>query len=251
MRHLFVASCLGLLTLGSAVDPELSYSKLTDDGEQAVVLLPNFQKAEIAVAPAMRADTQANTAALLVSTGYADQYEIPDPVSERVPAYLRLLKPIVKPIIARSRAEIRDWLVKTRNLPAETQDYVATITGRPVENWTLAAAGSPAVKLQRHAPCQETAGLLAWDGPEHIPLPPMRGDKMRKAPMEPAPALRGTAMAVLSAHVKIARHGTQMAAVTDPVKLKVSAKGGVKQDTKHAIAHAAATTAIRADFKAR
>ena len=346
MRHLFVASCLGLLTLGSAVDPELSYSKLTDDGEQAVVLLPNFQKAEIAVAPAMRADKQANTAALLVSTGYADQYEIPDPVSERVPAYLRLLKPIVKPIIARSRAEIcdsltdaaqsnnlplpffirllyqesgfrpgtvspagaegiaqfmretaadvgldnpydpvqaiaasarllrdlaqkfgnlglaaaaynagpkriRDWLVKTRNLPAETQDYVTTITGRPVENWTLAAAGSPAVKLQRHAPCQETAGLLAWDGPEHIPLPPMRGDKTRKAPMEPTPALRGTAMAVLSAHVKIARHGTQMAAVTDPVTLKVSAKGGVKQDTKHAIAHAAATTAIRADFKAR
>jgi hypothetical protein len=31
----------------------------------------------------------------------------------------------------------------------------------------------------------------------------------------------------------------------------VSAKGGVKQDTKHAITHAAATTAIRADFKAR
>ena len=346
MRHLFVASCLGLLTLGSAVDPDLSYSKLTDDGEQAVVLLPNFQKAEIAVAPAMRADTQANTAALLVSTGYADQYEIPDPVSERVPAYLRLLKPIVKPIIARSRAEIcdsltdaaqsnnlplpflirllyqesgfrpgtvspagaegiaqfmretaaevgldnpydpvqaiaasarllrdlaqkfgnlglaaaaynagpkriRDWLVKTGNLPAETQDYVSTITGRPVENWTLAAAGSPAVKLQRHAPCQETAGLLAWDGPEHIPLPPMRGDKMRKALMEPAPALRGTAMAVLSAHVKIARHRTQMAAVTDITTLKVSANGGVKQDTKHAMTHAAATTAIRADFKAR
>jgi Predicted soluble lytic transglycosylase fused to an ABC-type amino acid-binding protein len=288
MRHLFVASCLGLLTLGSAVDPELSYSKLTDDGEQAVVLLPNFQKAEIAVAPAMRADTQANTAALLVSTGYADQYEIPDPVAERVPAYLRPLKPIVKPIIARSRAEIcdsltdaaqsnnlplpffirllyqesgfrpgtvspagaegiaqfmretaadvgldnpydpvqaiaasarllrdlaqkfgnlglaaaaynagpkriRDWLVKTGNLPAETQDYVTTITGRPVENWTLAAAGSPAVKLQRHAPCQETAGLLAWDGPEHIPLPPMRGDKSAKrrwSPRRPCAAPR-------------------------------------------------------------
>jgi hypothetical protein len=72
---------------------------------------------------------------------------------------------------------------------------------------------------------------------------------MRKALMEPAPALRGTAMAVLSAHVKIARHRTQMAAVTDIATLKVSANGGVKQDTKHAITHA--TTAIRADFKAR
>ena len=338
MRRLFVASCLALLTLGSAVDPELSYSKLPDDGEQAVVLLPEFPKAEIAVAPAVRADTQASTAALLVSTGYADQYEIPDPVAERVPAYLRPLKPIVKPIIARSRAEIcdsltdaaqsnnlplpffirllyqesafrpgtvspagaegiaqfmretaadvgldnpydpvqaiaasarllrdlaqkfgnlglaaaaynagpkriRDWLVKKGNLPAETQNYVKTITGRPAENWTLAAAGSPAVKLQRHAPCQETAGLLAWDGPEHIPLPPVRGDKTRKVPQDPAPALRGTAMAALSAqgtaHVKIARHGAQMAAVTDTATLKVSAEGGVKQDTKHAITHAA------------
>ena len=32
--------------------------------------------------------------------------------------------------------------------------------------------------------------------------------------------------------------------------MKVSANGGVKQDTKHAITHAA-TTAIKADFKAR
>src|SRR5450756_925293 len=266
MRHLFVASCLGLLTLGSAVDPELSYSKLTDDGEQAVVLLPNFHKAEIAVAPAMRADTQANTAALLVSTGYADQYEIPDPVAERVPAYLRPLKPIVKPIIARSRAEIcdsltdaaqsnnlplpffirllyqesgfrpgtvspagaegiaqfmretaadvgldnpydpvqaiaasarllrdlfqkfgnlglaaaaynagpkriEDWLANRGKLPQETQDYVKTITGWQAETWTAAQAGSPAVKHPRPAPCQEAAGLLAWNGPEEIPLP--------------------------------------------------------------------------------
>ena len=342
MRHLFVASCLGLLAWGSAVGPELSSSKLSDDGEQAVVPLPKFSKAEIAVAPPVRADTQANAAALLVSTGYADQYEIPDPVAGRVPAYLPPLKPIVKPIIARSRAEIcdsltdaaqsndlplpffirllyqesgfrpgtvspagaegvaqfmretaadvgldnpydpvqaiaasarllrdlaqkfgnlglaaaaynagpkriRDWLVKKGNLPAETQHYVKTITGRPAENWTLAAAGSPAIKLQRHAPCQETAGLLAWDGPEHIPLPPVRGDKTRQAPQEPALALRGTAMAALSAHMKIARHGTKMTAPIDTAELKASVKGGVKQDTKretkHAITHAAAQLA--------
>jgi hypothetical protein len=30
------------------------------------------------------------------------------------------------------------------------------------------------VKLQRRAPCQEAAGLLAWDGPDRIPLPPTR-----------------------------------------------------------------------------
>ena len=112
--------CSGLLAWGSAVGPELSYSKLPDDGEQAVVLLPEFPKAEIAVAPAVRVDTRASTAALLASTGYADQYEIPDPVAERVPAYLRPLKPIVKPIIARSRAEICDSLTdaaQSYNLP--------------------------------------------------------------------------------------------------------------------------------------
>jgi len=338
MRRLFVASCLALLTWGNAVGPEPTYSKLPDDGEQAVVPLPKFPKAEIAVAPAVRADTQANTTALLVSTGYADQYEIPDPVAERVPAVPPQLKPIVKPIIPRSLAEIcdsltdaahsnnlplpffirllyqesgfrpgtvspagaegiaqfmretaadvgldnpydpvqaitasaqllrdlaqkfgnlglaaaaynagpkriRDWLVKKGNLPAETQNYVKTIPGRPAENWTLAAAGSPAVKLQRHAPCQETAGLLAWDGPEHIPLPPVRGDKTRKTPQEPAQDLHGTAMAALSAQgtvqVKIARHGSKMTAPIETAELKVSAKGGVKQGTKHAIAHAA------------
>jgi hypothetical protein len=28
------------------------------------------------------------------------------------------------------------------------------------------------VKLPRDAPCQEAAGLLAWNGPDQIPLPP-------------------------------------------------------------------------------
>ena len=69
---------------------------------------------------------------------------------------------------------IQDWLAKKGKLPQETQGYVKTITGRPAENWTLVEAGSPAVKLQRHAPCQEAAGLLAWDGPDRIPLPPTR-----------------------------------------------------------------------------
>jgi hypothetical protein len=41
-------------------------------------------------------------------------------------------------------------------------------------------------------------------------------------------------------HVKIARHGAQMAAAADTAALNVSAEGGVKQDTKHAIPHAAA-----------
>jgi hypothetical protein len=42
-----------------------------------------------------------------------------------------------------------------------------------VETWTFVQAGSPAVKLPRPAPCQEIAGLLAWNGPDQIPLPPL------------------------------------------------------------------------------
>jgi hypothetical protein len=69
---------------------------------------------------------------------------------------------------------IQDWLAKKGVLPQETQGYVKTITGRPVENWKATEVGSPEMRLPRHAPCQEKAGLMAWDGPEHIPMPPTR-----------------------------------------------------------------------------
>lgn len=66
---------------------------------------------------------------------------------------------------------VDDWRAKKGPLPQETQDYVKTITGFPVESWTVSFAGGPAVKLQQGAPCQEAAGLLAWDGPDEIPMP--------------------------------------------------------------------------------
>jgi hypothetical protein len=69
---------------------------------------------------------------------------------------------------------IQDWLAKKGKLPQETQGYVRSITGRAAERWTAAQAGSPAVKIPRRAPCQDAAGLLAWDGPERIPMPPTR-----------------------------------------------------------------------------
>jgi Transglycosylase SLT domain len=67
---------------------------------------------------------------------------------------------------------IEDWLANKGQLPQETQDYVKSITSWPAETWTIAQAGSPAVKLPQQAPCQELAGLLAWNGPDQIPLPP-------------------------------------------------------------------------------
>jgi hypothetical protein len=66
---------------------------------------------------------------------------------------------------------VDDWRAKKGPMPQETQDYVKMITGRPVEGWSAPQSGGPAVKLPRRAPCQEFAGLLAWDGPDQIPLP--------------------------------------------------------------------------------
>jgi hypothetical protein len=68
---------------------------------------------------------------------------------------------------------IQDWLANKGPLPQETQDYVRNITSWPAAIWTGAQqAGSPAVKLPQQAPCQELAGLLAWNGPDAIPMPP-------------------------------------------------------------------------------
>ena len=66
---------------------------------------------------------------------------------------------------------VDDWRAKKGPMPQETQDYVKVITGFPVETWTTPLAGGPAIKIQQGAPCQEAAGLLAWDGPDVIPMP--------------------------------------------------------------------------------
>jgi len=66
---------------------------------------------------------------------------------------------------------VDDWRAKKGPMPQETQDYVKIITGFPVEAWTMPLAGGPALKVPQGAPCQESAGLLAWDGPDEIPMP--------------------------------------------------------------------------------
>jgi hypothetical protein len=104
-----------------------------------------------------------------------------DPV-QAIPASARLLRDLYQKFGNLGLAaaaynagprRIADWLTNKGPLPPETQDYVKAITGWPVETWTFVQAGSPAVKLPRPAPCQEIAGLLAWNGPDQIPLPPL------------------------------------------------------------------------------
>ncbi|HEY4139842.1 MAG TPA: lytic transglycosylase domain-containing protein [Pseudolabrys sp.] len=110
-----------------------------------------------------------------------------DPL-QAIPASARLLRNLVSQFGNLGLAaaaynagpkRIQDWLGKKGKLPEETKGYVKTITGRPAEKWT-AAALLPGQRLPRHAPCQESAGLYAWTGPETIPLP-------ARSPLRPAP----------------------------------------------------------------
>jgi len=105
-----------------------------------------------------------------------------DPV-QAIPASARLLRDLYRKFGNLGLAaaaynagprRIEDWLARKSPLPQETQDYVNLITGAPAETWTVAQSGSPALKLPRGAPCQEAAGLLAWDGPDQIPMPPSK-----------------------------------------------------------------------------
>lgn len=311
MRHLFVpACCLGLLTGGGAVGPEISRAKLPDAAVQSVAR----GDADIAVVPLTTPDLQAQIAAARATSGYANQYEIPDPIAE--PVRLRPLKPLVKPIVPRSREEVcntltqaahsnnlpapffirllyqesgfrpgtispagaegvaqfmpetaadrglnnpfdpvesiaasasllRDlaqrfgnlglaaaaynagpgrisaWLAKKSKLPQETKDYVKIITGRPAEGWTAAERGSPAIKLPRHAPCQQAAGLLAWDGPDRIPLPV---PDARKAPRH------GNDMLIARAHAKDHKRVADSDAVKPGKDKNVAAEAVTKKD---------------------
>jgi hypothetical protein len=115
---------------------------------------------------------------------------------------------------------IENWLAKKGTLPQETIGYVQSITGRAAEKWIVAEAGSPAVKLPRRAPCQEAAGLLAWNGPEHIPLPRTRArDTMTATNAKIAHAAKRTATIAADRPVKAVAAAK---AVKPPVQLAAS-----------------------------
>ncbi|RDV04268.1 lytic transglycosylase domain-containing protein [Undibacter mobilis] len=104
-----------------------------------------------------------------------------DPV-QAIPASARLLGKLVRQFGNLGLAaaaynagpkRVADWLAAKgkSKLPDETQGYVKTITGKPVEHWSTASVRHPGQKLQEDAPCQQAAGLLAWNGPDELPLP--------------------------------------------------------------------------------
>jgi len=56
---------------------------------------------------------------------------------------------------------VSDWLSKGTLLPKETRDYVLTITGRPVEQWSPSNSESSALVPAKKMPCRDVAGFAA------------------------------------------------------------------------------------------
>ena len=115
---------------------------------------------------------------------------------------------------------VDEWRAKKGPMPQETQDYVKTITGFPVESWTMPLAGGPAVKVPQGAPCQEAAGLLAWDGPDEIPMPVA------------SPRVVEAKAAAAAAREAAKAKKTAKAADKKKQETKQETKQDVKQDTK-------------------
>ncbi|HWG28865.1 lytic transglycosylase domain-containing protein, partial [Actinospica sp.] len=137
---------------------------------------------------------------------------------------------------------IADWLTKKSKLPQETEGYVKTITGRAADSWKtkaqnsakFAGGGSPDMRLPRHAPCQEAAGLFAWNGPKQIPVPRASPRTLAKADIPNGHATKVAATNVVKIDIKTAttkianaehtRRVVQLAARTHPVRPVKDAK---------------------------
>jgi uncharacterized membrane protein YeaQ/YmgE (transglycosylase-associated protein family) len=117
---------------------------------------------------------------------------------------------------------VDEWRAKKGPMPQETQDYVKVITGFPVETWTTPLAGGPAIKIQQGAPCQESAGLLAWDGPDEIPMP--------VASPRVVEAKAAAAAAVAAAREAAKAKKAAKAAATKKQETKQDSKQDTKQD---------------------
>ena len=127
---------------------------------------------------------------------------------------------------------IQDWLGSKGKgkLPDETQGYVKTITGHPVENWSEAAARHPGEKLPRRAPCQDSAGLLAWNGPDAVPMP-------QPSPLRAAPAETPIVAAAVRSDMRYAdRAEREAAAAKSAIKPAAIKPVAIKGDAKPAAA---------------
>jgi len=69
-------------------------------------------------------------------------------------------------------ARVANWLAGHGNLPAETRDYVLTITRHPVEDWTGAAAAETITgsAISSKQSCLQATAAIRRSEPRYVPL---------------------------------------------------------------------------------
>jgi hypothetical protein len=58
---------------------------------------------------------------------------------------------------------VQDWMARRRKLPAETRQYVHSITGRPAEQWASRGLKDTEARLPPHARCPDIPAMAAPD----------------------------------------------------------------------------------------
>jgi hypothetical protein len=116
-------------------------------------------------------------------------------------------------------ARVRAWLAGTRELPGETRNYVAAVTGFPADEWAEGGARKPAVKTSPN--CSELMARI------EAPSDPLHGDhqeapyshsgmvKQPASSQEPPPSSHGTSAQPDDAQLA---QGGRIEAQSDPLR---------------------------------
>jgi hypothetical protein len=106
---------------------------------------------------------------------------------------------------------VSDWLARRGRLPAETRNYVRSITGRPAEKWVRVAAKVQQVRLSPHAPCPALRVAVA-STPVRMRPPVVRG-RLRLAAAATARPVRIAASQHAKHAAPKARQAVRLAAI--------------------------------------
>ena len=80
---------------------------------------------------------------------------------------------------------VANWLAGRGGLPAETRDYVAIVTDRPVEDWAAAAKGEGNAASADAAPAEEASGTSCLQVTALLRRPGRRDSLVAEAPFAP------------------------------------------------------------------
>jgi hypothetical protein len=106
---------------------------------------------------------------------------------------------------------VSDWLARRGRLPAETRNYVRSITGRPAERWVRVAAKVDEARLPPHAKCPGLPVIVAR-APMKMKVAAVHPVRTRLAGVTPRLLLVKTKLAGIR-HAAPAQHRVRLAAI--------------------------------------